>query len=565
MDSENIHDKRPEIVLQPYNASAANYKYHGPGDDKLAILVCRIRTWHAEAPNWFTAHNSDDSCLTIRECESIEVTNSYKELISKAVIRFPRGTVVAKRHPDNTLQDNGKVDNKAVYDTTKAVTHNGDFVSYYQQDQGNLSPIKGGSAQNQYQAVKSMVSLDGSREQVGLTNMNAHLDEKYLLDANDFVAENRIEIYCGYAYSDKEFKEMMKDEKNVPDNMEMVFTGFITKCSVSTPLEIECENMAHVFTTINVPDITEKGKTTLKDFLDPKGKYRLLEGTGIELALGKSNFEIEVRGFHISSQLTVADVLHQWQESAIMCMMTNEADGTSKLKVGKNFYVDGGMGGLPVAKKDYITYTDRKTYLVIQFDWDVAEDKLELKSTDKKFLAIKAQGTDIKSKKPFGFTIRRVNGKGDGFEVSGDDGTSWQIVNEKKIAPKARRKKKDGTLGKQPKGYRTVNMNKVRTNDYNVVPYIKIQPCTKEELLKEAKEYWRNYVPNGVSGSLVIFGDLQVEPADIVALIDPRQPIKNGWYMVQDVNITFGTNGYRKELKIPYKVADFKKIPMIIL
>lgn len=558
----SVHDKRPTIVLQPYNATAANYKYHSPSDDKLAILVCRIRTWHATAPNWFTPHDSDDSCMTIRECESIEVTNSYKELISKAVVKFPRGTVVSRRFPNGTLKDNAKTDNKAMSGTIKDTTHGGDMLTYYQQDEGNLT---GRSAKNEYQAVKQMVSLDGSREQTGLRKMNATQDEKYLLAPDDFTTENRIEIYCGYAYSDEEFKKMMKDEKNVPDNMEMVFTGFITKCSVSTPLEVECENMAHVFTTINVPDITEKGKTSLRDFLDPKGKYRLLQGTGIGLKLGNSNFDIEVSGFHISSQLTIADVFAQWQQSAIMCMMTNEEDGTSMLKVGKNFYVDGGAGDLPVGKKNYITYSDRKSYVVIQFDWDVAEDKLELKNTDKKYLAIKAQGRDSKSLKPFGFTLRRVDGKGDGFEVSSDEGTSWQIVNEKKIAPKARRKKKDGTLGKQPQGYRTVNLNRVRTNDYNIIPYIKSQPCTRDQLIAEAKQYWRNYVPNGVSGSLVIFGDLPVQPADIVALIDPRQPIKNGWYMVQDVNVTFGTNGFRKELKIPYKVADFKKIPMIIL
>lgn len=47
-------------------------------------------------------------------------------------------------------------------------------------------------------------------------------------------------------------------------------------------------------------------------------------------------------------------------------------------------------------------------------------------------------------------------------------------------------------------------------------------------------------------------------------LIDPRQPQKNGYYSVESVNITFCANGYRKELKIPYKVANFKDYPTYI-
>lgn len=552
---QNQHDQRPVINMQGYQVTP-NYSYHGASDDKLAILVCRIKTWKAAGTDWFNIPDAED-CLTIREVESIEINNAYDNLISKAVLHFPRGTIVNKRRVSKVSVDSGDETGGMVAGNVSDNTSGGDFLDYYTQG-ADVSK----SPKNEIKTTQNIVSLDGSQVQVGLTAMNAHLDETYLLSPDDFRTENRIEIRLGYAYSDEEYQKMMKDDSLAPAGMEMVFTGFITKCSASTPLEIECENMAHVFTLINVPDIIQKGGCSLKDFLDPKGKYHLLNNTGIELDLGEENFTIEVANFEISSQLNVADVLHQWQQSGIMCFMKNYNNGVSKLRVGKNFYVDGGMGGMPVDKKTYITYNQNKVYNVLQMDWDVAEDKLELMNTDKRYLAVRATGR-TKEGKEFGFTLRRTSdGNGD-FEVSGNDG--WQIVNEKKEVPKRARKKKDGTYGKNSKGTRMVHLNRVKDDDLNIIPYVRIMPCGRDTLIKEAKEYWRKYVPNGVSGSLVIFGDINVEPADIIALIDPRQPNKNGWYMVKDVNITFGTNGYRKELKLPYKVAKFKDFPVYII
>lgn len=550
-ESTDGHFKRPEITLQTYSKTA-RYTPHGSDSDKLAILVCRIRTWKAEGTDWFKIPSAEN-CLTIREVESVEINNAYDDLISKAVLHFPRGTVVSKRLRSSASVDAGTNDGaSAVSKSVSDITADGDVLAA-----NNLVADVGDSPRSKVYQKGDIVSMDGSQIQVGLTDMNRSKNDAYLLNSNDFQTENRIEIRLGYAYSEEEYDKMMRDDSGQPDNMEMVFTGFITKCSASTPLEVECENMAHVFTTINVPDIVEKGACTLKDFLDPAGKYHLLKDTGIELDLGKENFTIEVANFTISSQLTVADVLHQWQESSIMCFMKNYDDGTSKLRVGKNYNVDGGMGSLPIDKKEYITYQKGGGYYnVIQFDWDVAEDRLELMNTNKMFLAVKASGR-TKEGKWFGFTLRRV--------VNDDGGLDWQEVNEKREVPKRRRKKKDGTYGKRPKGMRVVQMNKVKTNDLNIIQYVRILPCDRETLLKEAKEYWMNYNPTGISGSIVIFGDIKVEPADIIALIDPRQPAKNGWYMVKDVNITFGTNGYRKELKLPYKVANFDKFPVYVM
>lgn len=50
-------------------------------------------------------------------------------------------------------------------------------------------------------------------------------------------------------------------------------------------------------------------------------------------------------------------------------------------------------------------------------------------------------------------------------------------------------------------------------------------------MIEEAKQYWANYNPNGISGSLVIFGDLFIKPTDIVGLVDVRQPERMGIIM----------------------------------
>lgn len=546
---------RPVITLQPY-AKTPSYTKHGSSDDRLAILVCRIKTWKPVGKNWFDIPVGDN-CLIIRECESIEISNSYKELISKAVIKFPRGTIVEKRQKAGTMVpvDSGQNDGNVRSLVFKEATSNGDFLEYHMQE------INGKGTTDKIKASCGIVSMDGTQVDVGLTQINQHLNEKELLNPNDFVVDNRIEIYCGYAYSEDEFKAMMADNGRVPLNMEMVFTGFITACSVSMPLEVECENMAHILTTINVPDITEKGTMKISDFLSDTGKFHLLKDTGISLAKDIGNSTIEVAKFHISNQLTVADVLAEWSKCGIMAYMENNADGSASLRVGRIYYAGRGGGELPTKDKDYITYSSVSRYNIIQFDWDVAEDKLNLVNNDKKYLAIKATARD-KDGKYFSFTIRKTDSSTGDWATSNNDDT-WTIVNEKKITPKKAKRKKDGTLGKQPKGTTTKSLNKVDLSNFNVISYISTTyPCNRETLIKEAKQYWNKYVPNGISGSISIFGDIQVSPSDIVGLIDPRQPQKNGYYLVESVNITFGTNGYRKELKMPYKVANFSDYPV---
>lgn len=548
---------RPTIELQPF-AVTPRYTNHPADDDRVAILVCRIKVWKPKGKKWFDIPTGEN-CLVIREVESIEISNSYKELISKAVLHFPRGTIVEKIKKPNVFVpvDTGAGDNTKKAEKLNKATQNGEYLEYSMQ---SVEESKKSSAQVK---PKAGIALDGKQVDVGLTNLNQHLNEKSLLDQNDFTIGNRIEIYLGYAYSEDEFNSMQKDEDVVPQNMELAFTGFITGCSASTPLEIECENMAHVLTTINVPDIVEKGKMTIKDFLADDGKFHLLKDTGIKLAPSVGDSTIEIAKFRISSNLTVADVLAEWSKYGVTSFMENGANGISMLRVGKMYYAGLGGGALPTKDKNYITYNQESRYNIIQFDWDVAKDNLNLLHTDKKYLAVRALGREADGKW-IHLTVRRTDDSSNDWGVSEDDET-WSIVNEKTT----KRKRKSGKVAKgttrpYAKGttYDKVK-NKVDLSNYTVIPYIsQTFPCTRITLIEEAKRYWSRYVPNGISGTLSIFGDVQVKPSDVIGLIDPRQPQKNGYYLVEAVNTTFGVNGFRKELKIPYKVASFKDYPV---
>ncbi|WP_234367708.1 hypothetical protein [Parabacteroides pacaensis] len=75
-----------------------------------------------------------------------------------------------------------------------------------------------------------------------------------------------------------------------------------------------------------------------------------------------------------------------------------------------------------------------------------------------------------------------------------------------------------------------------------------------DELVKETTDYFRNYNLNRTSGSVTIFGDYGLPAAMQVELADFRNPSKNVVYLVEKVVTTFGVNGYRQKLSIPYKI-----------
>lgn len=545
-DSTSLRIQRPDIVQKRDYTLTPQYYEHKAYEDKLAILVCQIKIWKANGTDWFSIPSANQ-CLTIRECESIEISDSSKELINKATVRFPRGTVISlSSKKDKNVKSGNKENSTEKTNNLKDTNNDGDVTSTL-------------TAQFSDDGI-STTSMAVNYDDKGLIDFNRSKTEKALLSPNDVAIGNRIEIRLGYAYSEIEFNKMNTADND--SNMNVAFTGFITAVSVDTPLELECTNMAHVLTAVSTPNISVKSTLFVKDFLDDDGKYHLLKGTGISLAESSRGSNISVSGGAISNNLTIADVLSEWSKSGVLCIMETKSDGSVRLRVGLTYYAGKGGGNLPNNDKKYITYNGgNNSVMLIQFDWDVAQDKLSLKRNDKKYLAVEAQGR-TKDNQFFKLTIRKnPNSDDEGWMVDSDG--QFQVVNRRKVKDRKKMKYVNGTFStKMVEGHLT---DPVKLDKYNVIHYLSTKiGITEEELIEEAKQYWANYNPNGISGSLVIFGDLFIKPTDIVGLVDVRQPEKNGYYYVESVNTTFGVNGYRRELKIPFKIASFAKPVQII-
>ena len=544
-DLTALREQRPENREVSFSLTPEYYK-HQPYEDQLAILVCQIKIWRAEGTDWFKIPSANGhKCLTIRECESIEITDSAKDLLGKAVVRFPRGTVIHySSNPEKDVNiETGVINGEYIQESLIDASNDGEF----------LSPSISTYSKNNV----PVTSIAPNYDHKGLIDFNRTTDDPALLSPNDVAIGNRIEIRLGYAYSNAEAEEINSTDSH--SSLDVVFTGFITSISADTPLELECTNMAHILASVSAPDVIVKNSMTVKDFLDDDGQYHVLKDTGISLSESSKKCEIVVRGGVITNNLTIADVLTEWGKCGIVSLMELDNDGVAQLRVGLAYNAGKKGNDLPNNDKKYITYNGgNNSVKILQFDWDVAQDKLTLKNNDKKYLAIEAHGTDSKGKL-FKLTIRKNPDEDDEGWLVGDN-EQFQVVNVKDPTAKKGCKRSDGTMNTQGK-----KINKIDLSKYDVRTYISTTiPITKDILIQEAAQYWLNFNPNGISGSLVIFGDVVVKPTDIIGLIDPLHPQKNGYYYVESVNTTFGVQGYRRELTIPFKIASFQNQVKII-
>ena len=180
----------------------------------------------------------------------------------------------------------------------------------------------------------------------------------------------------------------------------------------------------------------------------------------------------------------------------------------------------------------------------IFFNEHVAQSSLKVVKTAPKFLAVtgKAMGADEKF---FEVTIR-LNPE---YDPATPGSKQYQTVNATQISKESHKVTGNTTAsGAETK-------NKVDLSIYTVVPYMSPHiGISSDELVEETTEYFRNYNLKGITGSLTIFGDFGLPPAVQVELIDPRNPSKNGVYLVEEVTTNFGVSGYRQQLSIPYKI-----------
>lgn len=460
----------------------------------FSILICLVQIWEVENPN--NPLPAPQSPLMITEVENIEIEESYRKIIGTASIRFPRGTVIKKTITQELNPEDYQI--TATREDSGAI-----IVTRADSRKAEVADFKIGSR------IKIMLGLTSDYKVAGLTKPDSQGKSIF----NDSAKLNEYKKY-----------------------LTTMFDGYITQCSIDHPIEIKCENMASSLKKITCPDIT-CADATMKDLFAEKGpKYscNLLKNTGLKLHPNTEMYDIHVGDIELNSHLTVADVLASWSKSGVVSFV-KEHDGMPCIAIGRTYFSN--PGGDSVIR--YGDGTSAPTQ--INFNYHVAKNDLRLTKSDLLFLAVEATGLD-KQGKMYRITIRRnPNWNGE----SGDD--KYQLLNEVKISKKA-----------QQAGVTALSQNKDRVDlsTYTILPYVsKKMGIDHEELVEEAKKYFETCNQNGVEGTLTLFGDLALKTGSVVELNDTLYPEKNGLYLVDEVYTTFGVNGYRQRIKLPYRLS----------
>ncbi len=288
--------------------------------------------------------------------------------------------------------------------------------------------------------------------------------------------------------------------------------------------------------TITCPKVKLK-KCEVKDFLGEDGRYKFLKDTGLILHPDTASMDFDLGAVELSTDLTVADiVLTEWSKYGLFCYVS-DYNGTPAIQIGRAYFSNPGKG--------FDTKCDNPHLVQFRFSFDyhVANNGLGLTSSDKDFLAVGAKGIDSDDKF-INITILR-NPQFDSSKPESESNPAYRYVNETKLTKKAM---------KAGKRYLTDALNdKVDMKLYTKIAFVsKTIPIDMKKLAEEAIKYLEGYNMTGIEGSLTLFGDLYIRTAQQVELIDRRYPGKNGVYLVEEVNTTFGTDGFRQRITLPY-------------
>lgn len=479
------------------------------------ILICCIKVWNMKDSS--NIMSVPDDVMLISEVSEIEIEESYKKLIWNATVKFPRGTVVRKTiTPENQAE--------IADDPSLGVSTN---------NSGVIEEVR----KNASVATNEM-----------------------------FKPGQRIRIYLGYTddpeiariaktnatgktiFNDKQtLTRYTEDAQYLSEKaMHIMFDGYITKVSVDTPIELHCENLLSSLKSITCPKKT-LAKATINDIIGPDGKLKLLEGTGLKLHSDTVATEFSIGKIDLVPDLTLADVLTEWAKYGIYCYYCDD-NGEPAIQIARAYFSSKDndpklKGSILNANSEIITPVK------ILFDYHVAQNGLSATIAEKDFIGVEAEGLASEGGKDK--FIHMTILKNPKYKEGDPPDDKYRVVNESTLSKKAMK------LGCRPlsKAKDHVDMKL-----YTKIPYHSRKiPVTRDELLEEAIQYLEGYNVNGIEGSLTLFGDLHLHTATKVELVDNRYPGKNGYYLVEEVNTTFGVDGYRQTIKMPYCIKRIGK------
>lgn len=345
------------------------------------------------------------------------------------------------------------------------------------------------------------------------------------VDASTFKTGQRISISLGYN-----------------GVLKKMFEGYITGYNSDNQFELNCENMAYKLKLKQAPKfVTPIIGTKVNDVLGEK--YNLLKDTGFQIHSETKRFDINIGQIKVTDNFTVADVLSDWSKFKVYCFLKydeNSPDDMPTIAVGRPYSSSKSQPVFPG--------NEQSGPFKVYFDYHVANSTLKVVKTDPKFLAVtaKALGTDEKF---FEVTIR-LNPE---YAPEKKGSKEFQTVNATQISKKTH--KVTGNVTAQGSKTNT----KVDLSTYTIVPYMSSNmKINSDKLVEEAIEYFKGYNLNGITGKLTLFGDLALNTAVQVELIDDINSSKNGVYIVDEVVTKFGTEGYRQTISTPYRIKGNK-------
>lgn len=477
------------------------------------ILICLIKIWTPKDKK--DPITVPDDAMLISEVENIEIVESYKKLIGTASVRFPRGTVIRKTvttfNADEAAKDKAlqaTIDDAGVVEETRSSTSVAGVENF---KIGQRIRIYLGYTDDP--KIAALAKVSGSKKSI---------------------------------FNDSNTRSQYENSTYLAEKaMNIMFDGYITKVSIDTPIELHCENLASALKQITCPKVTVKSQDTVNflfaDDCKEKGALKLLKDTGISLHPALKEQKYSLGKINLEPDLTVADVLTEWTKYGV-CAFVTEYNGKPVVAIGRTYFSNAG--------KDSIVNVSGEPSepIKVLFDYHVANNGLSLLSTDKKYLAVEAEGLG-KDDKFFHLTVLRNPSYDPSDPSSGDP---YRIVNDSELSKKA--------MKRGARVLKNARNDKIDMKLYTKIPYHSRKiPCTKKELEEEAIKYFESYNMNGIEGSLTLFGDLHLHTATKIQLVDTRYPGKNGIYLVNEVHTTFGTGGYRQTITMPYCIKRDKQ------
>lgn len=367
---------------------------------ELSILICLIRIWKPDGNNIMKV---PESVFMLSEVESIEISESYKQLIDSAVVRFPRGSVLRQ--------------------TVTSI--------------------------NKDKLAKQLVTGEVDYGDLLVARSTAKTSEP-----TDFAIGNRIKIELGYTSDpniallttpNSEGKSIYNDTElraQYEKCLDTMFEGYISECSVESNISIKCQSLAWVLQKKSCPHVPTGKNITVKDLLDENGKYNMLKGTGLALHPETKKIEIDLGKIGFDNNFTVFDIITAWSKFGVYAYEVIE-NNKAYLRVGRSYFSN--------ASKDSIYQPGSAHTYTVNFDYHVAENSLTFVNTDKKYLAFEAQGMSDKGRF-LRVTIRQNPDYPDKTKEK------WQFVNE--VDQTKKRMKSGGAASAK------VNMNNYNIKPY---------------------------------------------------------------------------------------------------